>query len=68
MPTYKILKPMASMPEPLEQAITTAARDGRISCAKLWKIAEQFGISRHQVGNAADTLGLKVKPCQLGCF
>jgi hypothetical protein len=67
-PTYKILKPMAPLPEALAQAIDAAAHDGRISCAKLWRIADQFDISRHEIGNAADTLGLKVKPCQLGCF
>jgi hypothetical protein len=67
-PTYKILKPMDPIPEALKQAIDVASHDGHISCARLWQIADQFDISRHEVGNAADSLGLKVKPCQLGCF
>ena len=65
---YKILSPMDPMPNDLAKDIRTAAHEGRISCLKLWKIATQYGLSRHVVGNAADTLGLKVTPCQLGCF
>lgn len=67
-PMYRILRPMDPVHEALRQEIESAVHDGRISCAHLWQIAEQFGISRHEIGNAADSLGLKVKPCQLGCF
>ncbi|MBN1935343.1 MAG: hypothetical protein JW934_11795 [Anaerolineae bacterium] len=67
-PAYRILRPMEPLPEALAQAMGEAAVDGRVACAKLWQVAEQFGLSRHEIGNAADTLELKVKPCQLGCF
>jgi hypothetical protein len=67
-PAYKILKPMDPLPKALAQAIQAAAQEGRVSCVKLWQVAEQFDLSRHEIGNAADTLGFKVKPCQLGCF
>ena len=67
-PAYKIIQPMEALPPALAQAIQTAATDGRIACARLWKIAAQFDLSRREIGNAADALGLKVKPCQLGCF
>lgn len=67
-PAYRILRPMEPLPEALARALSEAAVDGRVTCAGLWQITEQFDLSRHEVGNAADTLGLKVKPCQLGCF
>lgn len=67
-PAYRILRPADPLPDSLIQALRAAAADGRLSCAQLWQIAEQFDLSRHEAGNAADTLGLKVKPCQLGCF
>jgi len=67
-PAYRILRPADPLPETLAQALRAAAVDGRVTCAQLWQLAEQFDMSRHEVGNAADTLGLKVKPCQLGCF
>ena len=67
-PAYKILRPKEDVPEPLAQALGQSAADGRIACARLWEIAAQFDLSRHQVGSAANSLGLKVKPCQLGCF
>jgi hypothetical protein len=67
-PTYRIFKAWTDMPEELSTALQTKAVDGRISCIALWEIGKQFGLSRHEMGNAAEGLGLKVKPCQLGCF
>ena len=67
-PTYRIFRAWKDLPEDLSAAIQAAAADGRISCIALWEIGKQFGLSRHEMGNAAEGLGLKVKPCQLGCF
>jgi hypothetical protein len=67
-PTYRIFKAWTDMPEELAAAVQAAAVDGRISCSALWEIGRQFDLSRHEMGNAAEGLGLKVKPCQLGCF
>jgi hypothetical protein len=67
-PTYRIFKAWEGIPEDLSAALQAAAADGRISCLALWEIGKQFDLSRHEMGNAAEGLGLKVKPCQLGCF
>ena len=67
-PSYRIFKAWEDMPEDLNSALQAAASDGRISCLALWEIGKSFGLSRHEMGNAAEGLGLKVKPCQLGCF
>lgn len=73
-PAYRMLSekfyppPMEAELEDLEKAIREAVVDGRVSCASLWKIAKRFDLSRLEVGNAADALNIKVKPCQLGFF
>ena len=67
-PSYRIFKAWEDMPEDLSVALQAATSDGRISCLALWEIGKSFGLSRHEMGNAAEGLGLKVKPCQLGCF
>ena len=41
---------------------------GRISCARLWEIADAAGIIRAEAGNAADAMNIKITPCQLGAF
>ena len=56
------------VPETVIDAIKAKARDGRISCIDLWKIADETGVMRPEAGNAADSLGLKITPCQLGAF
>lgn len=67
-PSYRIRQPMEDVPEQLERAIREATVDGRVSCAALWRIGAEQGYSRPEMGNAVEALGLKVKPCQLGCF
>ena len=67
-PAYRIFRAWTDLPDGLAAAMQAATQDGRISCIALWEIGKQFGLSRHEMGNAAEGLGLKVKPCQLGCF
>ena len=67
-PAYRIFKPMEDVPEDLAAAIREATLEGRISCAALWRIGKEFDLSRHEMGNAIEGLGIKVKPCQLGFF
>lgn len=67
-PAYRIFKAWEDLPGDLAEAIQAAAVEGRISCLALWQIGKRFDLSRHEMGNAAEGLGLKVKPCQLGCF
>jgi len=67
-PAARIRRPMAEVPPALEEAISSAAEDGRVSCAALWRIGGELGFSRLEMGNAVEALGLKVTPCQLGFF
>ena len=56
------------VPEEVAAAIRAVAADGKVPCDALWKIAEARGLPRVSIGCAAETLDLKVSPCQLGCF
>lgn len=67
-PAYRIRQPDKNVPPELAHAIRDAAVDGRVACIDLWQIAERFDLSRLEIGNANEGLGLKVKPCQLGFF
>jgi hypothetical protein len=67
-PAYCILSPMENVPQELTEAIREGLVDGRAPCAVLWQIAQEYDLSRHEVGNASEALQVKVKPCQLGCF
>jgi len=66
--SYKILGRKVEVPDEVLERIKNTASDGRISCLDLWKIADESGVMRPEVGNAADSLGLKISPCQLGAF
>lgn len=65
---YKIVQPAAFCPEDISRALTARAIDGRVPCRALWDVADEFRYPRLQIANIAQALGLKVKPCQLGCF
>ncbi|MBN1685415.1 MAG: hypothetical protein JW852_02115 [Spirochaetales bacterium] len=68
MPGYKLVKELDTLPEPVSTSVKEAAVQGKISCLKLWRIAEQHGVTRPDMGNIVETLKIKVRPCQLGCF
>ncbi len=65
---YKILGRPVDVPEEFLARVRAAAKEGRIPCKDLWDIAAASGITRPEAGNAADSLGIKVSPCQLGAF
>ena len=67
-PAYRVRTPMEDVPQDLADAILKAAKEGRVSCAALWQIGKVFDLSRLEMGNAVEGLGIKVKPCQLGFF
>lgn len=65
---YKILGRPVHVPDEVLETIRTASKDGRIACRDLWEIANAAGIPRAEIGNAADSLGIKITPCQLKAF
>ena len=52
----------------LTEAVAAKAVDGRITCPVLRKLAEDHGVVYKVAGAAADSAGVKVKNCDLGCF
>ena len=63
-----IALPAARVPDEIEAAIKTKVVNDRISCLDAWEIAESFKYPRLGIANILELMGLKVKPCQLGCF
>jgi len=53
---------------PLEEALVAEARDGRIACAAVFRIAAARGIQVAEAGRAVQRLRIKLTGCQLGCF
>ncbi len=56
------------MAKDLEKLIKEAAVDGKLPCAKAFKLAEEHGVSLKEIGEAANRAKVKVSHCQLGCF
>jgi hypothetical protein len=59
---------LSQVPERLTTALRDAEVDGTLSCAAAWEIAQCEGLPRPVVGSAAEALGMRIAPCQLGCF
>ena len=59
---------LAEVPGDVTVSLHAAAADTQIACAALWRIAEEHGLPRIAIACAAETLGLRVSPCQLDCF
>ena len=54
--------------EALAGEIRRRASDGQLPCAAALKLADDLGVPRRDVGEAANALGVKIVDCQLGCF
>ena len=52
----------------LEETILTKAKEEKIPCASCFKIAEDFGISKQEMGEILNQMKIKIGHCQLGCF
>jgi hypothetical protein len=55
-------------PEEVRAIIKAAAPEGRIACAAAFRLAEELGLSRLNLGEFLDELKIKIIQCQLGCF
>ena len=54
--------------EDVKTRIRAAAPEGKIPCATAFRLAEELGISRKDLGNLLNELRIKIIQCQLGCF
>ncbi len=54
--------------EEMEKIILEKAKDGKLPCALCFKMAEDFGISKSEMGRILNEMKIKIVQCQLGCF
>ncbi len=52
----------------LEETILEKAKGGKIPCAMCFKIAEDFSVSKKEMGKVLNEMKIKIGQCQLGCF
>ena len=52
----------------IKSALEEVTENGRVTCAAVWGIANRFGVDRKTVAAACETLGIKIRACQLGAF
>jgi len=52
----------------IDQEILKRARDGSMDCHTAIGIAKKCGVHPKLVGERLDTMGIKIRNCQLGCF
>jgi len=67
-PEKKAVKAKAPENRQMEEAIRNALKDGRLACSDAWDIAGRFKVPKMAVSGACESLGIKIKPCQLGAF
>ncbi|MDI6763959.1 MAG: hypothetical protein QME83_13155 [Thermodesulfobacteriota bacterium] len=52
----------------IEETILEKSKDGKVPCAMCFKIAEDFGISKKEMGQIMNEINIRISQCQLGCF
>ena len=64
----KALESVQEVGEELQATIMDRAVEGSLPCAVAWDIARKLTMKRIDVANAAESLGIRITQCQLGCF
>lgn len=60
---------MQNVPHELAEAMSAAlGEDDRLTCAAAWHVADQLGVPKQRVSDAAEGLGVRIADCQLGAF
>jgi hypothetical protein len=54
--------------EELAARVREALVRDRLPCSAAWEIARELKLTRLELGNVAETLGVRISPCQLGFF
>ncbi len=67
-PEKKIVKAIPHVDPQLKSDIESRLKNGRLPCKDAWRIAEEKGLSRLEIGSVCESLSLKISPCQLGAF
>ncbi len=67
-PDKKRIKALTEMPPGLEDEIRQAVYNDAVPCVDVWKMAEKLNISKLIAACGCETLGFRIKPCQLGSF
>ena len=65
---WRIVESGMDVSEELEGRMRHSLVSGRLPCMTAWEIASEFKLKRLDLGNAAETLGISISPCQLGFF
>lgn len=64
----RIVRSADAVARDLEDAIRSRLAEGKLPCRTAWDAAELLSLSRLEVANAAEALGIRISACQLGCF
>lgn len=64
----RLARALSLVPPELSSAVAAAVADGRLPCATAWRLADERGLSRLLLGSVAETLGVRISDCSLGCF
>ena len=67
-PDKKKVKARAPESGQMEADIRNSLVDGKLACTDAWEIANRFKTTKMAVSGACESLGVKIKPCQLGAF
>ena len=67
-PDKKIVKARPEVSDAPRRAIGENLENGHLPCQRAFAIAADLGLRKMDVSGACETLGIKIKPCQLGAF
>lgn len=67
-PKKKIIEPLNDVQDDMKKEIREHLIGDILPCKSAWDIAQKFSVPKLHIGSICETLGIKIKECQLGAF
>lgn len=64
----KKIKAAEQVEADVQKSIQNHAVEGRLACEDAWHLAGEYRMPKLVMANACESLGIRIKPCQLGAF
>lgn len=64
----KLISALDTVDDTLKTAIQSKTNQGVIHCEQVFDVAKTLVVSKVTIGNACETMGIKIKHCRFGAF
>lgn len=64
----KAIRPLETVDSAVKETVLAASDKNGIDCEAVFRIADETGLKKRDIGRLCQTIGIKIRNCRLGAF